>query len=233
MRSAEQDQIQPRHSQSSTRNSPGKSSPSRTKQPSPPIRRSLSSDPYHNNGQNGSGRYLGHQLPPIPGSPYITDASAPPSPISRKSTSTPVNGKSNGKPKDNPAGKTSPNGNTAAESLSRARSKSSSYISHRSPPPQSLNAAVEMLTASHSDSGHSPHADPVERQRTNGTDSAHNASHANENRSNKPEVPPLPRRPIPAIPGGGFWRSASVPALAGKAISGPVLNHGNVFILTS
>ncbi|KAF8893932.1 hypothetical protein BD779DRAFT_1504325 [Infundibulicybe gibba] len=222
-----QDRLQVRQSHSSRMNS-GTGS----KKHVPPIRRSYSNDQYSNSPQNGVTRphVLSPQLSPIPGSPYATESSAPPSPSSQKS----VNFASkNGGPATPPQQRSGPNGknldvNTGtADSLSRARSKSSPYISHRPPQPQSLNAAVELLS-SHSDSGHGS----TLKSTTSGSSSSHggvavNIQPCSPTKANgKHQVPPSPRRPIPSLPGVHFWstRSAS-PNIAGKEISGPMLNH--------
>lgn len=217
------EQTQP-HSQSSIPN--GTTS---NKQPASPARRSISSDThlYH----NGSSKHSPN-LSPIPASPYTTDASAHSSPVSRKSTtSTPNSGKSILKvtDKDSPNGKLTPNGSTrlnGSESPSRTRSKSSSYVSHRAPQPQSLHAAVELLASSHSDSGHT-----APRKSINGTSSDQktnekfkqplSAPTTPTKEKNQRDVPPSPRRPIPAVPKG---RGAL--GIAGRQISAPTLNHG-------
>ncbi|KAJ7188538.1 hypothetical protein C8R46DRAFT_1157539 [Mycena filopes] len=87
---------------------------------------------------------LTSHLPTIPGSPDYTDVSS----SSRKSTlSTPDPPRT--KEKGTPNGKPRLNGDTGyPDSSPRARSKSSFIC------PQSLNAAVEMLTSSQSESGH-------------------------------------------------------------------------------
>jgi hypothetical protein len=209
-----------------------------------PIRRSVSNDQYQSPSHNGSCRphhSLGQQLPPIPGSPFGTEASPSPSPSRKSITLTPHNGdaKPRVRPKNqSPTVKSSPNGKTNnLDSVARTRSKSSPYASRRSPQPQSLNAAVEMLTSSQSEGGH----ESIQSQLTNettGTSSLHEHDKITVSvwpsstptwEKGKRDVPPSPRRPIPAVPSGGnFWsgRSASAATLAGKEISGPVLNHG-------
>ncbi|KAF9467343.1 hypothetical protein BDZ94DRAFT_1287753 [Collybia nuda] len=190
---------------------------------------------------NGTARphIHGHQLTPIPGS----DASAPPSLSSKKSGNlTPIitNGTHDSPPsneKENSKGKQRQSGSSSSpDSISRARAKSSSYVSHRPQPPQSLNAAMELLT-SHSDSGHGSSPKSPTSPSSIGTGSSSRHDHGNPvvtlqpstpTKGNKQVVPLSPRRPIPATPNGGsFWsgRSASAPTVAGKGISGPIPNH--------
>ena len=241
------DQIQSQPLKSSSRASPGSSvnpSPGSVKKPTTPIRRSDLNDQYHNPIHNGSSRpnhTLGQQLPPIPGSPYGTETSSPPSPSRKSITLTPLNGNAEPhlRPKDqSPNGKSSSNGRANnSDSITRTRSKSSPYVSHHPPQPQSLNAAVEMLTSSQSEGGHGS----IQSQLTsemNGISNLHGHDKVTVNlpppstptkEKGKRDVPPSPRRPIPAVPSAGnFWsgRSTSASTFAGKEISGPVLNHG-------
>ncbi|KAF7362103.1 Rho GTPase-activating protein 39 isoform 2 [Mycena venus] len=91
-------------------------------------------------------------------------------------------------------------------------------MAHRAPPPQSLNAAVELLTSSQSESGHGT----TTNRSTSGPKLVIPSSPTRE----KGKHPPSPRRPIPATP-TGMWnsRSASAPMVAGREISAPKLNH--------
>ncbi|KAK0473133.1 hypothetical protein EDD18DRAFT_1313999 [Armillaria luteobubalina] len=82
-------------------------------------------------------------LPPIPASPYTSEASLS-SPKPKLKTLTPSS--SSPKLKDDASRHSSINSNPEKSSV-RARSKSSSYVSHRPQLPQSLNAAVEMLSS--------------------------------------------------------------------------------------
>ncbi|KAJ6495627.1 hypothetical protein C8R47DRAFT_1115791 [Mycena vitilis] len=164
----------------------------------PDVRRSSSTDQQHHSISR-----LPSNLPTIPGSLDNTDV--PSSSSSRKTTlSTP--------PTDPQRPKESPNGkarlSSDADSSPRTRSKSSSYVSHRPPQPQSLNAAIELLTSSQSESGHG--------------DGSKLAIPSTPTRGkNKP--PPSPRRPIPPTPTS---RSTSAPNVAGRRlISAPKLNH--------
>ncbi|KAJ8076958.1 hypothetical protein PM082_001381 [Marasmius tenuissimus] len=180
---------------------------------SPPIRRSYSSDQHH----NGSSRMQGAHLPPIPGSPYVTDASSKSS--SEGPPPTPTTGDRS------KSGKGSPNGSgSTTSSVARSRSKSSSYMSHRPPPPQSLNAAVELLNSSQSDSGY---ASPGSK--TSGQSDVENSSGLPGlislrpgSTDSKQSVPKSPRRPVPGLPKG---RTVSGPTIGGKEISAPILNH--------
>ncbi|KAF9501625.1 hypothetical protein BDN71DRAFT_1439284 [Pleurotus eryngii] len=212
------------------------SSPSPTssqRQHSQAVRRSVSSDQYSVSGANRllHPHSLAPQLPTIPGSPYMTEASSPPSPSSQRSmTPSLANGKHE---KDSPNGKS--NGKTSrngsVDSATRSRSKSSSYVPRRSPPAQSLNAAAELLVGPNSDNGHSPGSAP--RQST--TTMSSRKSSANEeiglvlSRSATPTKdkhnapPPSPRRPIPAVPGP--WKSS----VAGRGISNPIPNNEATF----
>ncbi|KAJ6558505.1 hypothetical protein DFH09DRAFT_1163029 [Mycena vulgaris] len=189
----------------------------------PEGRRSSSTDQH-----NANSRF--QPLPTIPGSPDNTDV--PSSPSSRKSTtSTPANGHTRPKEKGSPSGKPRLNADASYPDSSprRARSKSSSYVSHRPPQPQSLNAAVEMLTSSQSESGHgSSNYLPTTTSTSVGHRGPKLAIPPSTPTRDKSKPPPSPRRPIPATPtGGSMWnsRSASAPSIAGKGISSPILNH--------
>jgi hypothetical protein len=107
------------------------------------------------------------------------------------------------------------------ELLSRARSKSSSYTSHRLQPPQSLDAALEILT-SQSDQGHAPKSITEDWTSTNqGHSSLDDFPSTPLRTKNSRDIPPSPSRPVPDTP---------IPTVGGKAISGPILNHGIHFI---
>ena len=227
----------------STRSSPGRialttsASPAkRQPQQSPPVRRSFTNDQH---GQpNGTLRNwsngLYSNLPPIPASPY---ASEPSTPASRKSISL---GSSNGKssPKEE---KQRPDGgsnaavaNTEDVSLSRSRSKSSSYVPYKSPAPQSLNAAVEMLSLSErrstSEHGHpavlrpgAPESKP--RPSTSSSSSKH---------KEKRDLTQSPTKSSHTHVGFWMTRSTSTPpTVNGKAIGSPIPNEGEFDCLTS
>ncbi|KAJ7128940.1 hypothetical protein C8R43DRAFT_1026437 [Mycena crocata] len=191
----------------------------------PEVRRSSSIDQYTSRMQP-----LTSNLPTIPGSPDNTDV--PSSSSSRKSSGlTTPNGHTRPKNKGSPNGKPRLNGDAAyPDSSPRARSKSSSYVSHRPPQPQSLNAAVEMLTSSQSESGHgSSKHHPTSTSssvRPRSSKLVIPSSTPSTPTRDKSKPPPSPRRPIPATP-TGMWnsRSVSVPSVAHKGISAPILNH--------
>lgn len=121
-----------RTSQSSTRSSPGRTTPSNsspsnaTKKSSPVVRKSFSNDQYNRRGPN---------LPTIPGSEG-SDAAAS---SYRKPVST-MNGKKDSPPKRSGT----PSNSSGTSSISRSGSRG--YSTHRSPQPQSLNAAVHKFT---------------------------------------------------------------------------------------
>ncbi|KAI6157402.1 hypothetical protein BKA82DRAFT_1000603 [Pisolithus tinctorius] len=218
----------PRVSVSSAHHSPGKISPSssdtgispRKKQSSPTSRPSVTNDQH---GQLSSlrGWMSGNQLPPIPGSPYPTEPSTP---NSRKSTSPSPSGRLSARQKSTTNGAVT---DTEDGSLSRSRSKSSSYVPYRSPVPQSLTAALEMISLSEkrstSDHGHPPALRPgAENMPRKSTSSA------------TPPTDKREKRDIPSSPTksshGPFWMARSTstpppPTVNGKAISGPVVNQ--------
>jgi hypothetical protein len=145
-------------------------------------------------------------------------------------------------------GKNIPNGTSnvdsfhSLDSVSRVQVKSASYVAHRPRPAQSLNAALERLATSNSDSGH----DSIQKSPTSPTSdlsiaSGSNSTHGHErltvtiqssaptNGKGKSDVPPSPQRPIPAVPGGrhpGARRGIHTPTVGGKGISKPIPNHG-------
>jgi hypothetical protein len=109
------------------------------------------------------------------------------------------------------------------ELISRARSKSSSYTSHRLQPPQSLDAALEILS-SQSDSGHAQKSITEDWTSTNqGHSSVDDISATPFMSKNPRDIPPSPSRPVPDTP-------IHQPTVGGKSISGPILNHGIHFI---
>lgn len=205
---------------------------------------------------NGNG--INTQLPPIPGSPHGTDASSSGTPNSRKSTSSNIGiGQPN---KNSPNGKpsTSANGNangspTPATPL-RNRSKSSSYVSRKSPPTQSLGAAVKLLSQpdtgrrSTSDSGHGMSSKAIEipdvpRLNLNGVPGkpfktqfhSNGGTPTREKWTGKMSVPPSPSRPVPNVTNGSVrsWSGKGGAGLVAKDISGPVLNHGALYFVYS
>lgn len=190
------------------------------------MRRSYTSDSFNHHGT--SRLTIGQHLPPIPGSPYATEGSEPSTPSSQKKTLPNTEDSPKPRSKDSPVGKTSPNGVSSSESSPRLRSKSSSYVSHRPPQPQSLSAAVEMLTSSQSESG-----DGLVRKQASESASS-SRPHVTitpplptpSQEKGKRDVPPSPRRPIPALPNGTRTRNVSSPMFTAKEISAPILNHG-------
>ncbi|KAG1745441.1 uncharacterized protein EDB91DRAFT_1246316 [Suillus paluster] len=217
----------PRHSLSSTRSSPGRisaSGASPAKKP-PTVRRSFTTDQYgHSNSPRGWPN--GHHLPPIPASPFTTEPSTP---NSRKSSSTPpANVATNGSTRSNSRHKEKERRATSDiedNSPSRSRAKSSSYVPHRSPIPQSLNAAVEMLSMSDrraaSDIGHGPPpSSPPVMDKPRPSTTVHPKEKVTEKRE-------ALQSPLKLGPGSSFWtaRSPSTPpTVLGKTISSPVPN---------
>lgn len=160
---------QKRRSQSATRSSPSHtSSPTASPNASPnsgkktsPRRPATGSD-HVRSGTTSSGGPLayprGHPLAPIPGSPYVSDASSvAPSRQSMSAQSinaryarTQPTAKKEHQREEDEGGKLASKHDSA--SLGRSRSKSSSYLSYRAPQPQSLSAALEMIALSDSQS---------------------------------------------------------------------------------
>ncbi|KAG6920068.1 hypothetical protein DXG01_010136 [Tephrocybe rancida] len=166
------------------------------------------------------------QLTPIPGS----DASAPSSPLQPSAQLVLPVAVGNAQPLEERGNKLL-SSSGAPDSISRARAKSSSYISHRPQQPQSLSAALEKISASRSDSGHggsSPRSPvSVSSRMTEGSsqyerDVSEAASPTQ--RKSTTQIPPSPRRPVPAAPTYG-GRKISGPTVGGKGISGPIPNH--------
>ena len=187
------------------------------------MRRSISSGEHTpNNVPSKRQNIISVQLTPIPGSPYTSDASKvskSPS-LSSKHSSSSIRNESN-RSLSVPKEKDSPRRTEQSldyhshppESISRARSKS--YTSHRLQPPQSLDAALEILS-SQSDRGHG--------QKSFTDDWATSHSSLDEipvtPRSGSPrDIPPSPSRPIPDTP-------IHRPTVGGKCISSPIINHG-------
>lgn len=188
---------------------------------------------------NGTNRFhtVGSQLTPIPGSPYATDRSAPSSPSSsKKSTASFVNDAnweiSPSKNKDNLNGKARLTNNLyPSDSIDRARSKSSSYTSHRPQQPQSLHAALEIISTSHSDSGHTSQLRSLTvASSISDSSMAHGQVHSGKDIPSRSrgqrDFPPSPQRPIPSVP------HQRVPTVGGKGISSPIINHGVYNIMT-
>ncbi|KIJ19117.1 hypothetical protein PAXINDRAFT_8468 [Paxillus involutus ATCC 200175] len=239
-RSGEGEASLPRPSYSSTRSSPGRilnpatGSPGKKShsQHSPTVRRSLTNDQYANGTTRGSrsnGHHTHTQLPPIPASPFASEHSTP---ASRKSMSpVPSNGKSSVKEKEKQRLNTSSGAMTDTEdgSFSRSRAKSSSYVPYRSPVPQSLNAAVEMLSFSErrsaSDHGHPLALQPGVESKPRPSTSSSTPS-KDKSKEQRDVLQPLTKGLAPTH--GAFWmmRSTSTPPMVnGKAISSPIPNE--------
>lgn len=232
-----------RPSHSSTRTSPGRitlttsaSHAKRQNHQSPPVRRSFTNDQH---GQpNGSTRGwpngLHTHLPPIPASPY---ASEPSTPASRKSISlSSANGKSSPK-EEKQRHNSASNGamsDTGDGSPSRSRSKSSSHVPYRSPVPQSLNAAVEMLSLSErrstSDHGHPMVLRPGAAESKPRPSTSSSSSKSKEKR----DITQSPTKSLTTH--GAFWMTRSTstpPTVNGKTISSPIPNEGESDSLTN
>ncbi|KAI0058032.1 hypothetical protein BV25DRAFT_1902420 [Artomyces pyxidatus] len=242
----------PQRQSQGSRTSPGRSPVQASKKNQQTIRRSFSSDPYQSLGHGApphglpqNGRAWSHgpstsastHLPPIPGSPYVTEGSAPPSPTSRKSvsalslarTSSSHSSRGRGKDRSQENGSMTQtrsshntangrmqrldvNGSSSSSKLSQQKS-TTAYVPTRSPP-QSLHAAVELLAQSQS---HTPPRSPVSPSiRKASTESGYASQLEKEPEAAKPERLPPPARPVPSTPKG--------PRVGGREIGEPVLN---------
>lgn len=185
------------------------------------TRKSISVDPASANfAPSKRHNITSVQLTPIPGSPNASDASAPPSIASPRSVSESRDRLNVPQDRDSP-GRRSLNERQSREpdSPTRPRAKSTVYTSVRAQQPQSLAAALEILSTSHSDGGQgcigrSFIGGSTVESGSNGyaTDTPSTPS---KRRVQNP--PPSPSRPIPETP---KFR----PTVGGKAISGPILN---------
>ncbi|KAF8973177.1 hypothetical protein BDZ97DRAFT_1912748 [Flammula alnicola] len=195
------------------------------------MRKSISGDPASHNYSSISKRQnvISVKLTPIPGSPNTTDASAPPSIASRSSIMS--NGEDNKdrltvpREEDSPGRKSQSHEQQlrAPESPPRSRSKSSSYTSHRPQQPQSLDAALEILSTSRSESGHgSIQKSLIEGSTVESINIGYGSSTderpATPSKRRIRDAPPSPSRPIPETP-------KHRPTVGGKGISSPILNH--------
>ncbi len=208
----------------STRSITPAKSPASVKTKSPPARRSLSNDQYHNtNNLNGSSRLhtLAQHLPPIPASPYTSEASLS-SPKPKLKTLTPSS--SSPRLKDDASRQSSNNSNPEKSSV-RARSKSSSYVSHRPQLPQSLNAAVEMLSST-SESSHTSN----QLSSQTGTSSVQaSPTTLNNSAAEQSGKRGAPSRPIPPPPGDSKTGRNPPVRINGKEISGPHSKFRSVY----
>ncbi|KAG7449597.1 uncharacterized protein BT62DRAFT_928318 [Guyanagaster necrorhizus] len=183
---------------------------------SSPARRSFSNDQYHNtNTLNGSNRLhtLAQHLPPIPASPYTSEAS-----LSSPKLKTLTPSSSSPKLKDDALRRSS--NNSTPESSVRARSKSSSYVSHRPQLPQSLTAAVEMLSST-SESSHTSNQLSSQTGTSSVQASPTTLDISAAEQSGKRGAP---SRPIPPPPGDLKTGRSPPVRINGKEISAPVLN---------
>ncbi|KAJ3824642.1 hypothetical protein EV361DRAFT_949479 [Lentinula raphanica] len=184
------------------------------KQASPSTRKQNSS--VRRSFSNELGRSVANRLPPIPASPYSTDVSVPPSPAASHHSLSKL--KTSPRPKTpsgpNPTGQPSPN-----SSPTRARSKSSSYVSRKPAQPQSLNAALELLNTSQSQSSN---------MSTSSKSSPTSPSSRSTSTKQTPPTPPSPQRNrVPSLPnatGTRTGRNLPIITVAGKEISEPILN---------
>ena len=232
--------LQPRPSYSSTRSSPGRISlttsagPAKRHQQSPPIRRSFTNDQHGqpNGSTRGWSNGLHTNLPPIPASPY---ASEPSTPASRKSMSSSVANSPKQEKRRHNSGNNGAMTDTEDGLLSRSRSKSSSYVPHRSPAPQSLNAAVEMLSLSERRSA-SDHGHPVALRPGAAESKPRPSTSSSSSRSKeKRDVTQSPAKNLYTAH-GAFWMTRSTstpPTVNGKTISNPIPNEGKSDSLTS
>lgn len=169
----------------------------------PPIRRSISTDQNMRTLARGGARahFVDTQLTPIPGSPYTTDHSNPPSPASNKSNKvlTTKNSFDNARERQNMS---------SPESSPRLRAKTTAFVQHKSPPIQSLHAAVEKLTSSQSESGGDSSQRSLNHSSSRTTLSSN--AHANDSQSKTSLSSPSKRSPI---------------TFGGKQISAPIINH--------
>ncbi|EAU91559.2 hypothetical protein CC1G_02048 [Coprinopsis cinerea okayama7 len=188
------------------------------------IRRSVSDQQHHHN------RLQVHpNLSPIPGSPYATEHSAPPSPSSTKFGTARTGDSKDGSGSASKAGKDSPsrksnrgdNAGDVSDGSIRKSKSSSSYSPVRAQQPQSLHAALEKLNVSQSEGPHSPSPSAKgflsESTRSYDHDSTPSHSPPASVRTRSRDIPPSPSRSVPPTPSG--------PTVGGKNISKPVLNH--------
>jgi len=190
-----------RRSQSSTQSSGGRLTPS-SGSPVPKktrhvVRRSFSSDQY-----GGFSQHVNH-LPTIPASDASSVLSAPAS-ARRKSTSTL---RSVSYEKDSPP----KNGSGST------RSKHKAYSTHRPPQPQSLNAAVELLSS------------PPKLQTSRLIQEATAGKKLSPTHLTIPPKPAhlRPSQSVPTTPTQQVRNPSSPVIIHGKEISAPVLNQGS------
>ena len=204
--------LKPQSKQIRSTRSSHEQSTARTDPVQPPIRRSISNDQNMKTFPRKGSRahFTDSQLTPIPGSPYTTEQSAPPSPTSQKSLrslNTKKSSENVGNRLDNKAG-SKPG---FPESSLQTRSKPT-FLQLRSPQPQSLNAALEKLTSSQSESGGDSSLKSLNdsSSRTTLSSSVTGDIHSSSFSTDKPPLP----------------SSTPVPTFGGKQISAPIMNHG-------
>ncbi|KAF9453926.1 hypothetical protein P691DRAFT_755001 [Macrolepiota fuliginosa MF-IS2] len=178
------------------------------------IRKSVSGDP-----SNGGLR----KLTPIPGSPYTTEHSAPPSPSSHHSKLKYSPKSSTRSNKESPNGKVRSNGDIHfTDSISRGRGKSITQ-------PQSLNAAIELLANSDPDRKSSKKDSPTEASFA--TVSSYNSAHIipsidvqSDSSSTKSfrDIASSPTRHTTTKSSGN---GLSTSKIAARGISAPIPNH--------
>ncbi|KAF8638003.1 hypothetical protein AX16_010635 [Volvariella volvacea WC 439] len=216
---------QTRSSSQSNRTSPSSKHP-------PPARRPYTKEFLQNDMHINTKRYAHGQLTPIPGSPFVTDASTPPSPASRnpprddtsndKSLSSSTGSK--GKESANGASQHSTTNGLNSDSVGRARARSAGYVSHKPQQPQSLNAVVEMLSSSQSDGSRGS----LQRSTTSGSGSTTQSGRkvrlvTPTDTPTTPTTPSVTTSSPPRSPPSPSPRL--VPTVNGKQISSPILNH--------
>ncbi|KAG6898152.1 hypothetical protein C0992_004868 [Termitomyces sp. T32_za158] len=162
------------------------------------------------------------QLTPIPSS----DASAPPSPseksITLRPTITTEDESLVASRHELPTNSSSP------DAISRARAKTSSYISHRPQQPQSLTAALEKISISHSDNGHgkSPTQSPTSVSSKKATASSQHQQVDITSDQGMSQANVLPsQHPFP-VTNTLERQTPSGITVGGKGISNPMPNYG-------
>lgn len=181
------------------------------------VHRSHSSDPKIRIPHTRTHAY-GQQLTPIPGS----DASVPPSPSRKKSTQSSINLNGNlTAPVSESPNKylAEPDSKQDINPYSRVRTKSSSHLTRRPQQPQSLNAAIERIAISISDSGHGTSLKSP-------TSSSAHSSHIEHKSSMVSIEPSTPTKGTGRRAPLGVSKYISPPTVGGKIISSPILNHG-------
>ncbi|KAF8629128.1 hypothetical protein AX17_005714 [Amanita inopinata Kibby_2008] len=189
----------------------------------PPIRRSISSDQNIRGALSRRGS-RDPQLTPIPGSPYTTEQSAPPSPKSQKSIRMDVSNSFSEDVREQLAKQNSKS--SSPESSPRARTKLSPFVLHRPQQPQNLYAAMEKLTSSQSESG----ADSSQKSLTHSSSRTTLSSSIHAGTGTDYHGQPLStgKTPVLLSPSKSHkkdLRNGHVRTYGGKQISAPVMNH--------